>query len=117
MMLRRSGLIVATAFAILGVYFYFYMTTAARVFFDSEPLAASVRDLRTGRPIEGAVVVVIWQIQQPLFHGHDHRTVHTAQATTDNKGQFQIEGWGRKYAGVFWSMSSSSPYAYVMKTG
>lgn len=62
-------------------------------------------------------MVVVWTLDQPLMHGTDHRTLHVAHATTDNKGQFHIEAWGPKYAGVFWEMPAASPEACILKSG
>jgi hypothetical protein len=117
-MIRPSYAIVPVAFAIFGAWLCFvYSMSAARFFFRSKPLTASVTDQRTGGPIQGAVVVVVWRIDLPLIHGHDHRILYSAQATTDDKGQFQIEGWGPKYSGVFWDMPASSPVAFIFKSG
>ena len=113
-MVRPSRVMLAIVAAFCALV---YFTSAARFFFRSDSLSASVTDLRTGGPIEGAVVVVVWKLRQPLMHGTDHQTLHVAHATTDSNGRFHIEAWGPKYAGVFWTMPAFSPEAYILKSG
>jgi len=89
----------------------------AQVFFSGEKLSATVTESGSGKPIEGAVVVVYWQLEQGKLHGHDYQVLHKAETVTDGQGNFYIEAWGPKYGGLFWSMGGASPYAYVLKGG
>ena len=87
------------------------------LYYRSDRLAANVVDVETGRPVEGALVVVEWEIEKPLLHGHDRRTLHSVQVVTDRNGVFQTEAWDAKYAGVLWKMSATYPRALVLKNG
>lgn len=88
----------------------------AQLFFSSDELSATVVD-ENARPVAGALVVVKWQLEKGRLHGYDHKMLHEAEVVTDTQGVFRVAAWGSKYAGLFWSLGGSSPYAYVLKNG
>jgi hypothetical protein len=89
----------------------------AQSFFRSDRVSATVVDAGSGVPVEGALVVAVWEIEKGRIHGHDSYVLHKAEATTDATGRFQLDAWGPKYGGMAWAMSGESPYAYVFAAG
>lgn len=80
-------------------------------------LTAKVVEMGSNKPLEGAVVVVLWQIERGRFHGHDRYILHRAEGVTDQDGRFQTDAWGPKYGGISWRMARDSPNAYFFKSG
>jgi hypothetical protein len=88
----------------------------AQFFFSSDELSATVVDA-SGKPVDGALVVVTWKLEKGKLHGYEYKTLHEAEVVTDAQGAFRIPAWGSKYAGLFWNLGGSSPQAYVLKRG
>ena len=58
------------------------------------PYTGKIIDADTGEPIEGAVVLGVWNILHPNVAGGSH-TFHDARETVaDKEGNFRIEGMG-----------------------
>ena len=100
------------------VFAYLYISAGCTpTFFKSDEISASVVDEHTGRPVNGAVVVVEWEINHGEFHGHTYKNLHTVEVVTDDTGHFLVPGWGPKYAGMTWNMRGTEPTAYILKEG
>ena len=65
----------------------------------SGPLEGSVVDQQTGMPMEGVVVVAVWQPEIQLAAGRFTRDpIAVGEAVSDSKGHFQLKAWGPRLA-------------------
>src|SRR5439155_780937 len=62
--------------------------------YAANAIRATVVDATAGSPIEGAVVVAVWQLQ--TMSGEGPR-LQVSEAVTDRDGRFVIPGWGPKF--------------------
>lgn len=61
--------------------------------YSAESIEATVVDVETRQPIEGAVVVARWPIYGGL-HPNSVRTFELLETTTDKSGSFYFPAWG-----------------------
>jgi len=74
------------------------------------PFSGQVIDVETGKPIEGAFVLVLWKGEVGLF---DAQSIcyHVEAAVSDEDGRFRIPGWiGAGHFGVMNSYVSTAVY-------
>jgi len=61
--------------------------------YSAQPIAGNVIDAATGAPVEGAIVVANWIVEDPLV-GQVQGSLELKEALTDRNGDFRLEGWG-----------------------
>lgn len=83
----------------------------------SDPIDSRVIDATTGKPIQGAVVVVYWEMHRGSFAGDSLPcgAANVEEAVTDKNGKFHIAGWGPIHSSC--DMRSFDPFLYVFKSG
>ncbi len=57
-------------------------------------------DEATKQPIEGAVVVAVWETYGGILHQGVTGNLHTQEVVADDKGHFKLDVWGPKF--VLW---------------
>ena len=87
--------------------------------YTADPLYGTIVDAETGAPIEGAIVIGLWEMQMQYGFDSTAMTGH-AQVTevlTDQDGKYFIAGWGPKKRYGKSYLSDSSPLIVVFKEG
>src|SRR5574340_872135 len=83
-----------------------------------EPLAGTVVDATTGKPIPGAYVSYLWQgatDPKGLFSGSGRDICyHAAGTVTDSDGRFHVKPWSEWRT---WSVANQDPQALVYAPG
>lgn len=62
--------------------------------FTAKPIEFTVVDSETGKPIEGATAVAIWQYRSGLEGGAFGPFANILEATSDRDGKIRFPGWG-----------------------
>jgi len=83
-------------------------------FYSAKEIRATVVDAETGRPIDRAVVVAVWQLETVSGEGP---RMQVTEAATDGNGQFFVPGWGPKLRPPLTEFANKSPYLVIFKTG
>lgn len=96
-MTRRAG----AAFVLMAMA----LTSACHVY-RSQPIHGRVTDDQTQQPLEGAVVVAVWELHGGWFHPSVSGNLMALEAVTDQAGRFSLPAWGPE-----WTFSS-----YVKQT-
>lgn len=81
-------------------------------FYSAKEIQATVVDAETVQPIDGAVVVAVWQLD--AISGQGPR-LQVSEAVSDTEGKFSIPGWGPKPRPPMTHFTSKSPYLVVFK--
>ena len=58
--------------------------------FAGGPYMGRVVDSETGRPLEGAVVLAVWELEVPLPAGTAHEFLDAEEVLTDGEGRFAV---------------------------
>lgn len=69
------------------------------LFHSAKEIHGQVVDAETGKPLEGAIIVVQWQpyFVRAVAHAPGHSgSIHTYEALTDKEGRYAIPAWGPK---------------------
>lgn len=82
----------------------------------AEPIEGNVVDAKTGKPIEGTILVAHWELKGGFEGGTPVKQVQILEAVTDFSGRYSFPSWGPKFA-LFGQMRSASPEIFVFKTG
>src|SRR5437773_10034259 len=90
------------------------VSEAAPLFYSGKEIRATVIDADTSQAIEGAVVVVVWQLRP--ISGEGPR-LHVAETVTDAGGAFLTPAWGPKARLPLTEAQSDFPYLVVFKHG
>lgn len=68
-------------------------------FYSSADVEGRIVDEETGEPIEGAVVVGIWQLESQGFEHYYGDAIHVVESVTDAEGRYRLEGFALKWVG------------------
>src|SRR5882762_9385844 len=90
------------------------VSTAAPLFYSGKEIRATVLDAATGKPVEGVVVVAVWQLT--AISGEGPR-LQVGEAVTDAAGAFFMPSWGPKAPPPLTEAQSNFPYVVVFKHG
>jgi len=66
------------------------------LFYMQPPIRDTVVDDR-GKSVAGTVVVAIWRAEEGWFQAHGARPLDRQMAITDDKGEFTLPGWTRRW--------------------
>lgn len=77
-----------------------------------KPIHATVVEAKTGKPIEGAIVIVLWSLAGGL-EGNMREVIDVQEAVTDQFGHFEVAGWSQRI--VTKTLYRGTPYIYVLK--
>jgi hypothetical protein len=83
-------------------------------FYSAKEIRATVVDAETGQPIEGGVVVAVWQLEQ--ISGQGPR-LQVTEVLTDAQGKLLIPGWGPKPRPPLTEFRKKSPFLVIFKGG
>jgi hypothetical protein len=83
-------------------------------FYSGKEIQATVVGAETGQPIDGAVVVVVWELK--AMSGRGPR-LNVSEVLTDAQGAFATQGWGPKPRPPLNHAASHSPFLVVFKSG
>lgn len=83
-------------------------------FYSAKEIRARVVDAETDQPIEGAIVVAVWELDP--ISGEGPR-LQVAEVLTDAQGQFFFPGWGPKPRPPLTEFGTKSPYLLIFKRG
>jgi len=78
---------------------------AACAVYSAAPMQATVVDADTKQPIEGAVIVAHWVLEDTVA-ARTHGDMELTEAVTDASGRFSLPGWGPK---------ATPPYPYPVR--
>ena len=64
--------------------------------YSALPIAGKVVDADTGEPLEGAIVIAVWQLERGfgLEGTIPSSFMNVSEVVTDEDGNYFIEGWG-----------------------
>lgn len=96
--------------AVLFVLFY-------PIVWMSRPVDGRVTEKSSGEPVEGAVVVGIWDLANPFHPGSLGRPLAVFESTTDASGRFRLPGWGPRFWFSFGHVDVNAPQIFVLKRG
>lgn len=82
-------------------------------FYSAKDIRATVVNEETGEPLEGVVVVALWELQQVSARPR----LHITEAVTDAQGRFHIPGWGPKPRPPLAHLGHRSPLLILFKGG
>ena len=106
--------VVSVALTVLGLATSASQAALAPAFYSAKEIRATVVDAATGRPIDRAVVVAVWQLETVSGEGP---RLQVTEAMTDANGQFFVPGWGPKLRPPLTEFANKSPYLVVFKSG
>ncbi|MDH5784942.1 MAG: hypothetical protein OEZ16_04940 [Chromatiales bacterium] len=87
-------------------------------FYSAPDIEARVIDANTGKPVEGVVLVGVWQLESQGFEHSYGRAIHVTEAVTDSEGKYKLDGFFIKWAGLFaGTLWESDPMIYVFADG
>jgi hypothetical protein len=89
--------------------------TGCLLYSASHAFRGRVVDKKSGKPISGAVVVVIWKGVAGNVPESGRQCAHTETAMTDANGQYHIENWLGSWYGKYLLMSENLRYFVVYK--
>ena len=81
--------------------------------YSAKDIRATVVNEETGEPLEGVVVVALWELRQVSARPR----IHITEAVTDAQGQFHIPGWGPKVRPPLAELAHRSPLLVLFKPG
>ncbi len=88
------------------------------VMYSSADVTGRVVDTETGEPIEGAVVVGIWQLESQGFEHSYGDAIHVVESVSDAMGHYRLKGFDTKLVGPFrGELRDSDPYISVFADG
>ena len=82
-------------------------------FYSAKDIRATVVEEETGEPLEGVVVVALWELRQISARPR----LHITEAVTDAQGRFHIPAWGPKARPPLAELGDRSPLLLLFKTG
>ena len=88
------------------------------LYYSAEPIEAWVVDEKTGKPLEGVVVVAHWQLMGGSAGGRvPVGSMMVLEATTDAKGRFSFPAWGPLQNTSDGHLDHEDPRFYFFKPG
>ena len=87
--------------------------------YSAEPIVGQVVDKDSGKPLAGAIVIAVWELERgfglegDIISGY----MHVAEVLTDKYGYYRIDGWGPKPRPKRKQMTHNSPRLLVFKEG
>jgi hypothetical protein len=84
--------------------------------YGADPITAWVADAETGKPIEGANVLALWEMKYGLEnHGTNYAMV--LETVTDAEGKFSLPGWGPQLVLKSGGIETGGPRLTIFKSG
>lgn len=80
------------------------------------PIEGWVVDAQTKQPLEGVIVVVMWELEHGGFHPGQAGALFRKEAVTDAKGRYEFPAWGPMKAKQGF-VRDSTPYIAFFKQG
>ena len=100
----------------LGLALSCVPTSALAFIYYAESIEGNVVDAKTGKPIEGTLLVAHWELKGGIEGGTPIRELQILEAVTDANGRYFLPSWGPRFA-LFGQLRSASPEIFVFKTG
>ena len=86
--------------------------------YSAADVEGRIVNAKTGEPIEGAVVVGIWQLESQGFEHSYGKAIHVVESVSDAEGHYRLEGFVLKFAGhLMGSLKDSDPLIRVFAEG
>jgi hypothetical protein len=86
--------------------------------YSAAPIRGSLVDAKTQQPLAGVHVVAQWILNTGmLFHSERIQRLHILETVTDEKGEYQIPGWGPKPRPPFSRLETADPRLTFFKPG
>lgn len=104
-------------FAMLLLLFAASAICAMPFTYSAGPTEGTVIAAETKKPVVGAVVIAIWDLEGGMEGGNRIATLKVAEAVTDGDGHYRIPGWGpvpRPPKGI---LDSYDPAILIFKSG
>ncbi len=84
------------------------------VMYSSADVTGRIVDTETSKPIEGAVVVGIWQLESQGFEHSYGDAIHVVESVSDAMGHYRLKGFDTKLVGPFkGELRNSDPWVFV----
>lgn len=100
--------------AVLGALCSLGCDFATPKIYSADPITAWVVDADTGKPVEGANVLAVWEMKYGLEnHGTNYAMV--LEAVTDSDGRFSLPGWGPKLVVKAGAITTAAPRLVILK--
>ena len=110
------GLVIVPIAALILVWFLFFRLPST---YSAEVVTGQIVDAKTGKPIDKAIVVAIWELERGfsieggILAGH----LHVQEVLTDKDGFYQVDAWGPKKPPKGSYTNSRSPKLAIFKKG
>jgi len=86
--------------------------------YSAGPTWGTVVDRETQQPIKGALVIALWELEGGRgIEGGRSSNFKVAEALTDERGEFHMEGWGPLPIPTNGLLDKYDPLVYVFKSG
>lgn len=86
--------------------------------YSAAPIHGSVVDAKTQQPLAGVHVVAQWILNTGMFfHSERIQRLHILETMTDEKGEYQIPGWGPKPRPPLSRLETADPRLTFFKPG
>ena len=83
-------------------------------FYSARPVQATVVDEATRQPVEGVVVVAVWELSTISGRGH---VLQIDETVTDAQGRFSLPGFGPRLRPPLHEAQDRMPYLILFKHG
>jgi hypothetical protein len=87
--------------------------------YGGAPLEGRVVEAKSGRPLDGVIVVQYWELRRPTVVGHSNfaGALHLEETVTDTEGRFAFKPWGMVSAPPGTFIHPISPFLSFFKPG
>ncbi len=108
----------AIGYAVFGLFIWFIFYYPP-FYYSALPISGKLVDEESGEPLEGAIVIAIWQLEKGfgLEGTIPSRFMKVSEVLTDQEGNYFIQGWGplRRPGGTY--LGNFSPLLIYFKDG
>lgn len=114
---RRSHKTLRAMFGLIALVTLFQLGGCA-IMYSSADVEGRIVDAESGEPIEGAVVVGVWQLESQGFEHSYGAAIHVVESVSDTEGHYRLKGFGTKWVGPFrGELRNSDPWVVVFAEG
>ena len=89
--------------------------------YSADPITAKVVDAYTKQPLEGVIVVALWQLEGGLEGGNIEGNAMVMESVTDATGEFHFPAWGPKRIPIEFlsntQLRNEDPFMLFFKSG
>ncbi|MFN8544253.1 MAG: carboxypeptidase-like regulatory domain-containing protein [Candidatus Binatia bacterium] len=101
----------------IGIVVLLLLFASGKVAYVGLPITATVVDAQTGKPIEGAIVVAIWQLYGGMEGGNWEGQAKVLETVSDANGRFHFSWWGPRIHTPLGELTTRAPDLLLFARG